>query len=249
MATIGSMCLEALQMLGQYDAQTPMTAEDGALALTVCNDMLDSWSNESLTTFTILEQSAVLVPGQQSYTIGQGGNFNMTRPIRIIEGPGSAYVQDGNGNNYQMEVVPRDKWNLYANRSNIVQSDFPNILFYDPQFPLGVINVLPYPNAAYTMFWDSYLQLSDFANLQTEVTLPPGYALAIKTNLAVALKPYFDDAQLDPIVLARAMESKGNIKRSNMRPVVALYDAEIVSRAGVSYNPYTDTVGSVVGVS
>jgi hypothetical protein len=173
----------------------------------------------------------------------------MTRPIRLIEGPGSAYVQDGNGNNYQMEVVPRDKWNLYANRTNVVTSNFPNILFYDPQFPLGIINVLPFPNAPYTMFWDSYLQLSDFANLQTEVSLPPGYALAIKTNLAVALKPYFDDAQLDPVVLARALESKGNIKRSNMRAVVALYDAEIVSRAGVSYNPYTDSVGSTVGVS
>lgn len=244
MATAQDVITDALQMLGVYDPTMPLSDSDAQLGLSVLNDMMDSWSNESLSCFAILEQSAPLVPGQQSYTIGPGGNFNMTRPLKIMDGPVSAYVQDGNGNNYPMEVVTRDKWNLYGNRSNVVTSDFPDVLFYDPQFPLGIINVMPFPTIAYTMFWDSYLQLSEFANLSTAISLPPGYKLAMGTNLAVALKPYFADAQLDPIIAARAMDSKGNIKRTNIRPSVAVYDSEIVSRAQVSYNPYTDRTGS-----
>ncbi len=234
-------------MIGVYAPGETMTDADAERGLTVLNDMLDSWSNESLMCFTILEQSALLVPGVQSYTIGTGGVFNMTRPIRILEDPGTAYVQDTNGNNYPMEVVPRDKWNLYSNRSALITSDFPTILFYDPQFPLGIINVAPFPTINYMMFWDSYLQLSDMAALSTVLSLPPGYNLALKTNLAVALQPYYSEAQLNPVIVARALESKGNIKRSNIRPVEALYDNEIVSRANVSYNPYTDSVGSSVG--
>jgi hypothetical protein len=42
-----------------------------------------------------------------------------------------------------MEVVPRDKWNQIGNRSSTITSQIPSVLFYDPQFPLGVINVFP----------------------------------------------------------------------------------------------------------
>jgi hypothetical protein len=240
---------DALQMLGVYDPGQPISDADAQTALTVLVDMQDSWSNEGLTCYTILEQSAVLVPGKQSYTIGPGGDFNMTRPIRLIEGPGSAYIQDANGNNYGMEVVPRNKWNMYGNRSALVTSNFPDVLFYDPKFPLGVINVMPYPNLPYTMFWDSYLQLVDAAALNSAIALPPGYIDALKSNLACYLKPYFADAQLDPLIIARAARSLGNIKRSNMRPLVALYESAIVSRAGLSFNIYTDRQGSSTGSS
>jgi hypothetical protein len=235
---------DALQLLSVYDPNEPLADSDAQRGLTTLNDMMDSWSNESLTCYAIVEQSTVLVPGQQSYTIGPGGQINTTRPIRLIEGPGAAYVQDSNGNNYGIEVVPRNKWNMYGNRSSIVTSNFPDTLFYDPQYPLGVLNFMPYPSAPYTAFWDSYLQLSDFANLDTQMTLPPGYALAIKTNLACYLKPYYLSSDLPADLIAQASASKANIKRSNMRPLVALFDGAIVSRAGISFNIYTDRSGS-----
>jgi len=247
MTTALDIINDAYGLIGVYGIGGAIASQDAALGLRVLNDMLDSWSNESLTTFATLEQSFTLVPGVQSYTIGAGGTLNMTRPIRILEGPGTAYVQDSNGNNYPVEVVPRDKWNMYSNRSALIRSDFPTILYYDNQYPLGIINVAPFPTIAYTMYFDSYLQLSDLSSLTTSISLPPGYAKALKTNLAGELHPYFADSQLSPVVIAQAFESKGNIKRSNMRDVTAVYDDAIVSRANVSYNPYTDSVGSSVG--
>lgn len=245
--TAGNLIKRALQEIGIYGSSEVLESSDAQLGLDVLNDMMDSWSNESLACYAILEQSEVLIPGQGSYKIGIGApDFNMVRPLRIIEGPGSAYIQDGDGNNYLMDVVPRDKWNLYGNRSGIITSNFPNILFYDPQFPFGVINLTPFPNLAYTMFWDSYLQLQEFPSLTTLINLPPGYNAAIRHNLAAELWPFFGSGDLDKVVTYKALQSLGTVKRNNLRPLDALYDSEIVSRGGLQYNVYTDSSGSAI---
>lgn len=235
---------DAMQLLGIYAPGDPLTDADAERGLSVFNDLLDTWSNLTLSCFTILENSFPLVPMQNQYTIGPGGQINTTRPLKLIDGPGAAYVQDFNGNNYGVSVVPRDQWNLFGNRSNLVTSDFPDIIFYDPQFPLGVINIMPFPTIAYTMFFDSYSQLAELTDLTSTLSLPPGYKRALTTNLAVDLQPYFAVGQINPLVVAMAMKTHGDIKRTNMRPNVAVMEPELVSRAQISYNIYLDKSGS-----
>lgn len=238
----------AFNLLGTYDPSEQLTAADSQLGLTVLNDLLDSWSNESLTCYATQETSWTLVPGKQVYTIGPSGDINAIRPLRIIDTPGSAYIQDVNGNNYPVRVVTRDQWNQIGNRSpSTVTSNFPDTLFYDPQFPLGRINLNPTPSASYTAFVDTYLQLTDFVTLASAVSLPPGYNRALKGNLAIELKPYVADGQLDEALIAAARESKASIKRNNQRKLVSAFDSAIVSRAGGSYNIYTDRAGSSGG--
>ena len=231
---------DALLGMGVYAPGEPITAADSSFCLQRLNTMIDSWSNEALMTFAILEQSGTLIPGQWQYTIGTGGNFNMTRPLRILASPGSCYVQDSNGNRYNLEVVPRDRWNLIGNIAQVT-ANFPNTLFYDPQYPLGVINVYPIPNVGWTLYFDSYLQLTEFATLATAMSLPPGYQAAIQDNLTVELWRFFkpDGAQIPPSTMAIAARSKGNVKRTNTRENLANYDSELVSRANGSYNIYT----------
>jgi hypothetical protein len=242
-----NLVVRALQEIGIYGASEPVASQDADLALDVLNDMMDVWSNEPQACYTTLEQSAVLVPGQATYLIGIGApDFNMTRPLNIIEGPGSAYTTDANGNTYNMEVVQRDKWNMYSNRSSLINSNFPSVMFYEPTFPYGTIHILPYPNIAYTMYWDSYLQLQEFPTLTTAISLPPGYNAAIRHNLAVELWPFFGSGELNKTIIFMASRSLGSVKRTNGRPAVAIYDPEIVSRAKVSYNPYSDSPGNVV---
>lgn len=236
-------------MLGVYDSASPMTDADAQYGLKKLNQLMDMWSNMSLACYAVLQQSAPLVPGQASYTIGPGGNFNMVRPMSVLMGPGTAYTVDSNGNKYPMEVVPFDKWNMYANTSSIITSNFPCVFYYDPQFPLGIIDITPYPNTAYTMFWDSWAQLSDFTNLQTVMALPPGYELAIVSNLAILMKSAFLDGAIDPTIPVIAATSLGAIKRTNQRELLSDTDPMLVSRGSVGYNPYTDSVGSVISSS
>lgn len=241
MTTALDMITDSLFQLRVYAPGEPLSAADAALGLKSLNDMLDSWSNETLSCYTILEQSIQMVVGQQQYTVGPGGNLNGTRPLKIIDGPGAAYIMDTNNNRYPVNVVPRDKWNEIG--SPKVNSNVPDTLFYDPKFPLGILNLFPVPNIGWTLFFDSYLQLVEFAGLTTQISLPPGYVEAIQTNLAVKLKRYFKSAQMDPDLLMAAREAKGNIKRTNLRENIAEYDGEIVARADGSYNIYTDRTG------
>lgn len=247
--TARDIIFSALQELGIYAPGDTPADDDIQTGLTILNDMIDMWSNESLMCYVVTEQSGTLTPGKQRYSIGTSGgaDFNLTRPLRLITGPVSAYIQDTNGNNYPVDVVEIDKWNQLGNRSpTLVTSNFPDTLFYDAQFPLGFLNFFPTPNTGYTAFWDSYLQLSSFASISTSISLPPGYNAAMRHNLAVEMQPFFTDAQLSPIVLTLAMTSKGAIKRTNIKPVEAVYDPELVSRAPGIYNPYTDRRGNTV---
>ena len=62
--------------------ETPTSAE-AQDSLSLLNQMMDSWSAERLMVFTINIQQFVLIPGQQTYTLGTGGDFNYPRPAQI----------------------------------------------------------------------------------------------------------------------------------------------------------------------
>lgn len=239
MTTALDIITDSLEMLGVYSPGDAISDADAERALIVLNDMTDSWSNESLTTFCYLTQSFAMVNNKSIYTVGTGGDISGPRPLRISDAAGAAYMEDQYKNKFPMNVVDLDSFNLIT--TSAVNSNIPDTMYYDPQFPLGRINIWPVPNdTSYVCFFQSYAQLTDFASLSSAFSLPPGYALAYKTNLAVALKPYFKDAELDPIIAVRADKSLATIKRINMRQQNAIYDPELVSRGQGTYNIRSD---------
>ena len=238
MTTALNIITDALELIGIYGPGDQLSAADANKGLSVLNDMMDSWSNESLACFANSTQSFPLVVNQSQYTVGPGGNINGTRPLRVIDAPGSAYLLDQFGNNYPMNVDDLLNWNITTTAA--VNSNLPDHMYYDPQYPLGIINIWPIPNETYTCYFTSYLQLSDLASLTSEFSMPPGYKRAITTNLAISLKPYFTAAALDPDIRLEAMQSKAAVKRTNMRTQIATYDPEIISRGSSTYNIRTD---------
>lgn len=238
---------DSMEMGGIINPEDPLSDAMAARGLSVLNDMLDMWSNESLACYTILEQTAQLVPGKTAYTIGivqapLVADIALTRPLRIIDDYGSAYVLDNNQNRYPMDVVGRSYWNMITT-SLLVDSNVPDKLFYDPQYPLGVINIWPTPNIGYPFFWDSYLQLAEFSALTTPFSFPPGYKRAIVSNLTIQLYPYYRDKEPSNTIIMIASESKAAIKRTNIRQQIAIYDPEIVARGNATYNIYRDSYG------
>lgn len=228
--------MQALGILGRTEVPSAGEAND---ALTAFNAMLDSWSSgEDLMSFVVLERSFPLVVGTNSYTIGTGGVVNVTRPNDIKE----AYIQDSIGNNFLMTVLPRDKWNQIGNRSSTMTSQIPDTLFYDPQYPLGVINIFPTPLLTYTCFFDSTQDQVDFSSLTQSLSMPPGYERAMVLNLALELMAAGFPCMLDEKALARlvnnASDAKANVKRTNIKEVIADYDQAIVSHAYATYNIY-----------
>lgn len=242
MTTARDIINDSLSEARVYAAgETPSDA-DSQLCLRLLNRMMGSWSNETLACFATLTQSGVLVPGLSAYLVGPGSTFQAVRPLKIAEGPGAAYLSDGLGNNYPVDVVPQDIWNQIGNRTTT--SQIPDTMFLDSQFPVGVLNLFPVPSIAYTLYWTATLQLQEFADLSTVVSLPAGYEDALVHNLTIRLKPHFKGAQIDPIIVELARETKAAVKRTNIKEVESSYDGVIVSKASGTYNIYRDGRGS-----
>lgn len=229
---------KALGVVGTSSATSP-TTEERTDGLTALNSMLESWANENLTLISQQEQSFPLVIGTNSYTIGSGGDINVTRPLQIL----SAYVQDSGGNNYPLTVRTRDQWNMIGNKSSIITSQIPTDMFYDPTMPLGTVYVFPYPLTTYNVFFDSYLQLTTFSSLTVSTAMSPGYERALVYNLAVEISNQFGIPMLGETNVADlASRSLAAIKRTNLgnREVVANYEGAIVSHPYGTYNIYSD---------
>lgn len=236
--------LRTIQFLGDTEVPSASQSSDGLVSF---NAMLDSWSaGHGLTAYEIQEQSFALVIGTASYTIGIGGTINVYRPNSITQ----AYIRDSNNNNYGMRIVPRALWNSIGNRGSTITSQIPNTLFYDPQYPLGIINIFPTPLLAYTCYFDSELQQVTSAALTTSISMPPGYERAFVFNLGVDLAnmmgfpiPAAGANQKNTVQLAE--EALANIKRRNIQnnPQYAAYDSAIVSNSYATYNIYSDSFG------
>ena len=241
-STASQLIQSALERIGAYGTGQTMTAADSARGLDQLNKVLDSLSNESLACFAFTENSLVLTPGKTQYTIGSSSSadINTTRPLRLREGRGAAYTNDSNGNTYPLDVIPQAQWNTIGNRTSQTQSDIPSLLFYDPQFPLGVLNLWPTPTIGYTIYFDSLLQLARMANLTQAFSLPPGYELMIETQLAVQLWPFFKKGELTRTLVNQANNAKRNVKRTNKRSDKASLDAALVTTGG-TYDIYTDS--------
>lgn len=242
MTTLAQVLTRAGQALKYIGRGETMAAADATDAMNAFNDMLDSWSTENLLSYVVLERSFTLQVNKASYTIGTSGtpDVNATRPFDIIQ----AYVQDSGNNNYLMDIKTRDWWNQIGNRGSTITSQIPDTLFYDPQYPNGVINIFPTPLIAYTLFYDSTQDQVDPSTLTTTISMPSGYIRAYILNTALEMMAYGFPCLLDEKELANlketAKEAKGNIKRMNIKDVIAQYDGSIVSRSYASYNIYRD---------
>lgn len=210
MATARDIINGALKDIGVLAAGETASASEASESLSVLNDMLDSWSNESLVINAKIREEFTLVPSDSSYTMGTGGQFNTTRPLRIE----NAAIKDGT-TEFEIEVINKDQYAEITDKS--LASDYPTKVYPNGTAPLETIQVWPVPSAAKTLVLHSWKPLTRFTNLNTTVDLPPGYARALRANLGIELCPQFSRSA-SPELIAIASESKANIKRMNSKP-------------------------------
>lgn len=239
MTTARDLIQGALERIQVYAPGEQASNPDFARGLSELNSMLDSWSNENLTCYSILQQTGTIIPGVTQYTIGPGGTFNMIRPLRIDSSPGAVYLIDNNGDKYLLDVREQFDFNMISEPN--VNSDLPSILFYDPQFPLGIINIYPAPNQSFPLYFDSYLQMADLGSLSAVLSLPPGYEKAIRDNLAIEISPYFPTAVVTDKLENSARKSKANVKRTNIRLNISSYDQAIVAKPRGTWDIYSNS--------
>lgn len=215
--------------------ETPSNAE-AEQGLRALNLLIDTWQNESLMIYDIQPRVFPFVAGQQSYTIGTGGNFNTPRPIRIVD----AYARDAQGNDYKLEIISQEN---YADIiTKYTSSPLPTCVYYDSNYPLSSLFYWPVPSsAAYSAVLWCWVPITSFTSVATNISLPPGYERVMSYNLAMELAPKFGVA-VSADIARLAMSSKAQIQTTNYVVNEMGFDADLVGTKGRTFNWLTGNI-------
>lgn len=169
------------------------------------NMLLGSWLNSStLVPYRVLESfdltSAI------EYTIGPGQDFDTVKPLKIVK----AYVESEY--DYPVKEISEE---AYANITDKDTLGRPYYLSFDNAYPHATIKLFPKPDQPYKLFILSEKPLSEL-DLDTEVTLPPGWDKALIENLAVMVLPEYG-MEPSQILLKSAADSKSAITAAILR--------------------------------
>ena len=224
MTTVSSLVDSSLRLIRAIDSGSSASTSELTDAVNALNMMLSGWSTGPHKIYAITRESFTLTAGTGSYTIGTGGDFNTTMPLRIT----SAFFRN-DSTDYPLDIIHSSD---YAKQPLKSLESWPSAIYFEPTVPLGTIIFDYVPNEAFTLYIYSHKEFTTYTTDGTDtISLPPGYERAIKYNLAVEICPEYK-ADVPPLVMKIAKDSLEDIKRLNSHQVPM-----------VSTNPFSRTNG------
>lgn len=236
--TGGDLIASSLRLIGVLASGETPSGNESADALLIAQQMIDSWQAERLNIYTVSINEFPLTPGQQTYTLGANGNFNMVRPARVERMSIVSLLNPAQPLELPLESVTESGWQAVPVK--LISSSLPQIVYNDGNFPLMNLNFWPIPTIPVNTRIYSWNPMSTFPDLTTDVTFPPGYAKAIRYSLAVDLAPEFG-RPVPPEVAAQALLSQANIKRINAPLTESRLDPVLSGTGKRIYNWISDT--------
>ena len=230
----------SMRLIQVSATDTDLTAKELKDGIESLNRMLDQWSVEELMLYQVVRETFALTGGQNPFTIGYGGDWNTTRPTKIVD----AYLTIQTGAlpvDYPMQIIGYDDYN--AIRLKTLSTNFPSYLYYEPSFPMANVYIYPVCAASNeTITITSWKPLPLITDPTCYIELPPGYWEAIVFNLAVRIA---EEYQFDirPTTVALAANSLRIIKRMNQRTVTLQTDTALMNTSQMRYNIYSDGYG------
>jgi hypothetical protein len=155
-----------------------------------------------------------VLTGATSYTLGPGGDINTTRPVRLEHA--ALRLQTDPTLDYPLRLLTDEEYEAIALKG--LPSTLASCLYMDRAYPLATVSLWPVQAAGATLLLYVWHPLTAFASVDTTVALPPGFELALQTNLSLELVSMFRDCTITPALAAQAIRSKALIKTINTRP-------------------------------
>lgn len=179
---------------------------------------------------TVTMSANATAPGADQITYTIPGNLKMARPLRIRSGFTRITASGNTGLDYWWDVCSIDDYNEIGYKG--VSGPWPTLLTYQTTFPLGTIFVYPNPSQAGEVHMWTDVVLTQFLTLTQAISLPQGYARALKKLLAIELAPAWGKTPSREL-MRQADESRMFIKAMNETPVNKLrYDSAITRSNG-----------------
>lgn len=231
MPAISTMILNSLIMTGEKTIQvSSLTTAEQNYHLSRLNSMMDSWSQERLMVHQLSQTSFALTASQGSYSIGGGGNFNMTRPTRIVD---PCFIRDSDGTDTELQILDAIAYGRIVDKD--VDETYPAYLFYDYGYSAtstATLRLWPEPAAGLILFINTLQPLQAFSTMSVALSLPPGYQDAIELNYAVRSALGVIPVSSELKLAARA--AKAAIKGTNLPAPVARLDYGVTGISGGS---------------
>lgn len=143
-------------------------------------DMVNQWQTQGLKLWLQFDQPVTLVAGQASYSLMVGGDVNITKPTRVIQG----YYVDSSANRRPIYPIGREE---YDRLSTVVQQGQLNSYFTDKLYDRLQVYFWLVPDAT-AATGIAYLviqkQIQEFVALNDTMQFPVEWKLALIWGLA-----------------------------------------------------------------
>ncbi len=235
---------QSLRLIGVLGVGTEITAQEYSDCLQQLNLMVDKWNLVDLLVYSTNPHIFPFISGQQSYTLGTGGDWDMPRPARIDR----MSIQYPNNSTVPIELAIDANFNLESWQNIIVKNipgQFPLVCWNNTGFPYMTLNFWPIPSGPANVVLYTWDMMPLVPNLVSNVELPTGYSDAIIFNLAVRLCMMFD-RQPSQMLLQEAMKAKNDINDINADIPSLHYDPMFAGSNAPNLSIAAKSYGNVV---
>jgi len=232
--TARELVTDILQDLNVVGGDEVPSDHDAHLVLRKMNRWISSLLLENLALFYLARTEHPLTANVASYTVGTGGAINITRPDHFDQVGLILDTAATPPSELPVEILTDQRWQDVLHKS--LTSTLVQAVYYDRNWNAGLATLYLWPvptvgNTALVLY--RLAPLTEFADLNTVYTLPPGYELFFETNVLELVAPTFGK-QVTTDQAKAAAAARVRVKRANIRPVEIGVDAALLAR-GSSY--------------
>ena len=229
MAYVSTLILRSLRLIGEKQRGGTLSSDEQTECLASFNAMLDSWSIERAMCYQITQESFSLSNSVGSYTIGSGGDFNTTRPTKIVD---PCFIRDSSNLDSPVQIIDAAAYGRIVQKN--IDGSYPGYLFYDAAYAsaLATIYLYPEPQSGLTLYINSWKQLESVSTISAQVSLPPGYERALVFNYAIEEAGGYTNVGAEVAKIAR--ESKAAVKSLNLPDAFMRLDSGLVQVYGAN---------------
>ena len=217
-----------MRLIGEKSRGATLDSNEQAECLVEFNTFLDSLPNERLLCYTVQQDSLALTASTSTYSIGSGGAFNVTRPVKIVD---PSFVRDSSGYDTPVTLIGPDAYGKITAKG--AGFTVPTNLYYDAGFSAtstGTLFLYPSPSASLTLFINSWKTIGTVSTISQNLALPPGWQLFIESNFAIHLAAGL--TPISPELAKMARDSKAAIKGVNAPDLTMRLDAGTAMAGG-----------------
>jgi hypothetical protein len=210
----------AMRQLGVIATGETPTAAEAADGLSALNDVLETWTTEALSVWTVQTLPFTATAGVGAYSIGPTGTFVTDRPVRVL-----SLYSSIDGVDYPAQEWPYEQYQAVAVKAT--SSTWPDRYAYLNNFPDGQLFLWPVPATALQLQIGVQQQLTAVPDIATTITYPPGYYRALQWSLAAELSSQYG-VELNGQQIAMVNGTKAAIKRANRISSVSRLDRSLL---------------------